>query len=199
MKDDLDEIGWEIIEKHFPDADHPFYGALALLLSPPLVTWPTTESHFVKGGEDVEVAIETFRRAISEAWNSYNSLPLRVRINDGLNVREFLNLASACGAAPAYGTNSIQSPAIDALKSHAKSAKRLSAQAMAAEHPEKIALVDAARSTWFEFTGAEAPVKPSEGSAFYEFVQDVISGAGKTWGVDKTLAAWRTATEKFEG
>jgi hypothetical protein len=59
--------------------------------------------------------------------------------------------------------------------------------------------VDKAREAWRDLTGEEPPLKTSDGAAFLEFVQDVIDSAGKSWGAEKALAAWRTAEQKFAG
>lgn len=188
-----DAIGREIILRHFPDADPAVVERHALWLSPPLVAALTPYS-FVKEGDQVEVQIETFQRALAEAWRAYQALPLHIRRGTGIDGAGFLRLArAAAGVAVGKEPAMARPDAIEVMKRNLQKADRLGAQAVAADHPAKIALVDKARDAWRDLTGAEAPMKTSDGAAFLEFVQDLIEGAGKTWGAEKALAAWRTA------
>lgn len=188
-----DAIGREIILRHFPDADPAVVDRHALWLSPPLVA-ALTPYYFVKEGDQVEVQIETFKRAIAEAWRAYQALPLHIRRGTGIDGAGFFRLArAAAGVAVGKEPTMALPPAIQVMRSNASAADRLSAQALAADHPAKIALVEKARDAWRDLTGAEPPMKTSDGAAFLEFVQDLIECAGKTWGAEKALAAWRTA------
>lgn len=194
-----DAIGREIILRHFPAADPAVVERHALWLSPPMVA-ALTPYNFVKEGDQVEAQIEAFQRAIAEAWRAYQALPLHIRRGNGIEWAGFFRLARAT-AGVALGSEPTLAcpPAIEVMRRNAGKADRLSAQALAADHPAKIALVDKAREAWRDLTGAEPPVKTSDGAAFLEFVQDVIDRAGKPWGAEKALAAWRTAEEKFAG
>lgn len=200
-----DAIGREIILQHFPEADPVLIERHALWLSPPLVG-ALPPYNFVKEGEEVEAQIEAFQRAMGDAWQVYQSLPLHVRRGDGIDWLSFARLARAASGVALPGEKAIRPPAIEILRRNARKADRLSAQAMKADHPAKIALVENARAAWRDLSGKEPPLKPSEKRpaakgepVFLQFVQDVIDKAGKPWGAEKALAAWRTAETNFAG
>lgn len=200
-----DAIGREIILRHFPDADPAVVGRHALWLSPPLVA-ALPPYHFVKEGEEVDANIEAFQRAIGDAWRAYHSLPLHVRRGNGIEWVSFARLARAASGVALPGEKAIRPPAIEIMRRNAGKADRLSAQAMKADHPSKIALVENARAAWRDLSGKEPPLKPSEKKpaakgepVFLQFVEEIILGAGKPWGAEKALAAWRTAETNFAG
>lgn len=195
-----DVVGRAIIDRYFPNADPSMVKKHSLFLSPPLVMEPYLSSYnFIKEGDDTMAAISEFQRAISTAWRIYESLPVRIRSESGISKWEFRKIAVACGAALPPDSEKPQSPAIHVMRENARKASRLTAQAMSADHPAKISLVENARDAWRDFTGSEPPLKPSEGSAFLKFVQDIIEGTGNSWGADKAIVAWRTARDKFGG
>jgi hypothetical protein len=151
--------------------------------------------NFVKAGDDDLAQVEAFQRAIRAAWEAYSSLPLHVRRNNGIDWIAFAKIVrQATGAPIAHGQRAVRSDAVDTMRRNIADAEKLSAQAISADRPAKVALVDHARSAWRDFTGTEPPVKPSAGSPFLEFVADLIVAAGKDWGAEKALAAWRTAS-----
>lgn len=194
-----DAIGREIILRHFPAADPAVVERHALWLSPPMVT-ALAPYNFVKEGDEVYALIEAFRRSIAEAWQDYHALPLHIRRGNGIDGLAFARLARAtAGVAVGNQPTLARPPAIEVMLRNASKADRLSAQALAANHPAKIALVDKAREAWRDLSGTEPPLKPSDGAAFLEFVQELIDKAGKTWGAEKAIAAWRTAEGKFAG
>lgn len=193
-----DEIGRAVIAKHFPDADPMVVQWHAIWLSPPLVT-ALPPVHFVKEGGELDVQIDTFERAIRTAWQAYSAIPLHIRRKDEVDWIAFAKLVrNVTGDAILPGQQKLRPPpAIRAIRKAASEAGKLSAQAMNADHPAKVALVDSARNAWRDLSGTEPPVKTSPGSPFLDFVQDLIVGAGKAgdgWGAERTLAAWRTAT-----
>lgn len=194
-----DTIGRKIILRHFPDADPAVIERHALWLSPPAVA-SLPPNNFVKEGRELDRQIDEFKDAIRAAWRAYQEIPLHVRRDNGVDWVAFAKLARAAGGEALRGQEPIaRPPAIEVMRRNARKADRLSPQAMAAGHPAKIALVEKARAAWRDLAGADAPLKPSDGAAFLKFVQDVIDGAGKPWGAEKTLAAWRTAETNLAG
>lgn len=194
-----DAIGREIILRHFPGADPAVIERHALWLSPPLVA-ALPPYHFVKEGQEVFAQIKTFEEAIRAAWRAYQAIPLHVKRGNGIDWGSFARLARAGGGEVFRGETPLaRPPATEAMRRNARNADKLSAQAVAADHPAKIALVEKARQAWRDLTGQEPPIKPSDGAAFLEFVEDLIEGTGKPWGAEKALAAWRTAEDKFAG
>lgn len=188
-----DATGRAIISKHFPNADPKIVDRHAFWLSPPMLT-SLPSYNVVKDGGETDAKIETFRRALAEAWKAYTAIPLHVRRGCGVDWVAFAKVTRMATGLPVLrGEASIQPPAIQAMKRAARKADRLSAQAMKAEHPAKIALAEKARDAWRDLSGQEAPLKPSDGSPFLQFVQDLIEAAERNWGADKVLAAWRTA------
>lgn len=62
------------------------------------------------------------------------------------------------------------------------------------EFSSKVHLVTHCRELWLDLKGEDAPVAPSAGAPFYNFVGDVIMQAGKEWSVDVTLRKHRMFT-----
>lgn len=195
-----DHKGRAVIALHFPDADPAHVERHAIWLSPPQLT-RLPPFHFAKAGDDFEAKIDDFQRALGEAWEAYSALPLFVRSKSGVDWVAFAKLVrSSTGRAVVTGQSATRPTSVRIMRANLAKAERLSAQAWAADHPAKVALVERARAAWRDFTGGDAPVKPSEGSPFYRFVSDLIAySAGLDWGPDKALAAWRTAHAKTDG
>lgn len=201
-----DEIGREIILRHFPKADPAVVDRHSLWLSPPFVA-DLPPYKLLKDGDEIDARIEAFRRAINEAWTAYQAIPLHVRQGNGIDWVGFAKLAKAASGAALHGETPIaRPPAIEIMQHNARKADRLSAQAMANDHPAKIALAEKCRDAWRDLSGKEPPLKPSGrrlpengDPVFLYFVQDVIDGAGKPWKADKALAAWRTAETHLAG
>lgn len=201
-----DAIGREIILRHFPDADPLVVERHALWLSPPLVaTLPPY--NFVKEGKEVDERIDEFKEAIRMAWRAYQAIPLHVRRGSGIEWAAFARLARTASGEAIHGEKPLAiPPAIKVMRRNLQKADRLGAQAVAADHPAKIALVERVRAAWVDLSGKEPPLKPSDRRpaskgepVFLEFVEEVILKSGKSWGSEKALAAWRTAETKFGG
>lgn len=193
-----DQIGRRLIAKHFPNAAAEVVDWHAVWLSPPLVT-ALPPVHFVNDDDGTARDIEDFRRALLAAWQAYSRIPLHVRKGSGIDWVAFVRLVECVTGStlmPREGYS--RHDAVATMKGNLRYSQPLSKQARTAERPAKVALVEKARDAWRDLAGSEAPHKPSEGSPFLDFLSDVIEAAGKSWGAERTLSAWRTATRETE-
>lgn len=68
-------------------------------------------------------------------------------------------------------------------------------QARRGETWEKVRLVEAARSVWRAYSGAEPPKIPSSGR-YYDFVQKLIEHHNFGWNVEATFRAWNQNSDR---
>lgn len=199
MNEVVDAVGREILERYFPDAEQSKIHGHATWLSPPYVT-RVSEYRFIKEGADLSKLLDDFHRGIHAAWKAYNAIPLHVRSADNsFEWAHFAKVTRAVTGLPVHrGQRQIQPQAIRSMRQAAQHLTKLSAQAMAADNPAKVCLVQHARNAWLSLSGTEPPVMPSPGSPFLHFVEDVIDGAGKKWSAEATLKVWQRAMEKIE-
>ena len=144
----------------------------------------------------------------NELWKEYHALPLRVRGHKTDDLwRRIMDITyDLTGKTPLVSFVKDEQALYDRLMPRKKGIVALMRERAASffnmhhnqrenEFSRKVRLVQNANDLWVRYAGKKPPLKPSRGTAYYDFVADLIEVAGKDWGVDKTVEQYRKYLE----
>lgn len=194
----------DLLREHFPEVDwterrlsfHAHFLTKSWLNAGSLV--PAVEEK-----KELE-RLDRIESLIKDLWTEYHKLPLAVRSHlpgddDERDIWQRIMRLNydLTGKTPFVSTGAIQEAvarrmprkqsAIAKKRARVSNFFKVHHTQREAEISKKIHLAAYCYDLWLELKGKAAPKVPSEGSAFYKFVSDVIQMAGKDWNVEVTL------------
>ena len=191
----------QIIKKNFPELNKKRADLEAELLIPNLILSSAHQKWFVK--KDAKKIVNDLERGLNLFIEAYNSLPRDLPKKAGFPERaELWDLAYVIlGSKPSIGdefpdvVERKEYPdhlgALSKLKKIINLELRdLHTNQAAHDVPQKAALYEYCVEVWERIKKRPAPVKPSEATAFADFLADVISFCEKNWSIESVYKAY---------
>ena len=151
--------------------------------------------------KDVAEKLKRIEKTVNALWQQYHELPLMVRSGDKDDLwlrimRLKYDLTGKAGLLPSPNSNKLEYPkqmppkegAVRRMAAKAQTMPNMHHHARDNEAPAKIQLAQTCQDIWVDLKGNAPPKKPSSGTAYANFVGDVILLSGKSWSVDATLS-----------
>ena len=190
-----------IIQKNFPELNKKRSSLEAELLIPKLILSSAHQRWFVQ--KDAKKIVQDLEHGLNLFIEAYNSLPRDLPKKAGFPERDKLwDLAyTILGSKPNIGDafpNLVerkeypdQLGALTKLKEIINLELRdLHTNQASHDIPQKAALYEYCVEVWERIKERPAPVKPSEATAFADFLVDVISLCEKSWSIESVYKAY---------
>lgn len=193
----------EFLKKHFPGLNGEALQVEMKLMSPTLICEGSHLEMVVKN-KNIK-AVEDMRRGFLQFWQGYKDLDPALK--------KFVNMPAHSELCYLYWQLTGRDPLRDFPKALGmkeeypndrgtfegliaaieKEATHIHHHAEKNEYPNKAALIRFAREQWERINKKVPPMKPSEGTPFYIFLEDLVEYVDREWSIASLLRAEQAA------